>query len=187
MFVVDQVVAVVGNRPILASQIDEQLFTLVAEQQVPAPTTAQDTTRLREQILGDLIDEEIMVQEAQRDTAIVVTEEEVQQGVEQQVKNVRGRFTSGRSAPSCGVPARDALSIAASGRPHGAVPADPAVSDRGGRATCSVPPTIAKAGVFEAEAQLDAADIPSASRHSRGLARGNTARACDSTRALRAR
>ena len=94
VFVVDQVVAVVGNRPILASQIDEQLFTLVAEQQVPAPTTAQDTAQLREQILGDLVDEEILIQEAQRDTAIVVTEEEVAQGVDQQVRNVRGRFTS---------------------------------------------------------------------------------------------
>jgi len=94
VFVVDRVVAVVGNRPILASQIDEQLFTLVAEQQVPAPGTAQDTARLRQQIIGDLVDEELLIQEAQRDTAIVVTEEEVAQGVEQQVRNVRGRFTS---------------------------------------------------------------------------------------------
>jgi peptidyl-prolyl cis-trans isomerase SurA len=40
------------------------------------------------------VDEELLVQQAARDTAIKVTDQEVADGVEQQVRKVRGNFTS---------------------------------------------------------------------------------------------
>ena len=67
VIVVDQVVAVVGNRPVLASQVDEEL----------------------------------LVQQAARDTAIQVTDQEVADGVEQQVRKVPGSWSSkGRQLPN---------------------------------------------------------------------------------------
>ncbi|HEU4700544.1 MAG TPA: peptidylprolyl isomerase [Gemmatimonadales bacterium] len=90
---VDHVVAVVGNRPILASQVSEEIFQRRSqEQQAGQPPLPADDRTLRNEILQQLIDEELMVQEAQRDTSIHVTEEEVAQGVDQQVKKIRGQF-----------------------------------------------------------------------------------------------
>src|SRR5206468_7387621 len=40
------------------------------------------------------VDEELIVQQAERDTTIKVTEQEVQDAVEQTVQNVRKQFTS---------------------------------------------------------------------------------------------
>ena len=92
--VTDRVVAVVGNRPILLSQIDEEIFTRQSQGGLKLPETESGMDSLRQSVMSDIIDEELLVQEAQRDTTIKVTDEEVVQGVEQQVKNVRSRFTS---------------------------------------------------------------------------------------------
>lgn len=92
--VTDRVIAVVGNRPILLSQVDEDIFTRQSQAGLKLPETEAGMDSLRQSVMGDIIDEELLVQEAQRDTTIKVTDEEVVQGVEQQVKNVRSRFTS---------------------------------------------------------------------------------------------
>ena len=92
--VTDRVIAVVGNRPILLSQVDEEIFTRESQAGLKLPDTESGMDSLRQSVMNDIIDEELMVQEAQRDTTIKVTDEEVVQGVEQQVKNVRARFTS---------------------------------------------------------------------------------------------
>ena len=44
--------------------------------------------------MASIIDEELLVQQAQRDTSITVTDEEIASGVEEQVRKVRGNFTS---------------------------------------------------------------------------------------------
>ncbi len=91
--VVDQVVAVVGNRPVLASQVDEELFSRQA-QGVKLPTTPQALDTVRRQIISSIIDEELLVQQASRDTAITITDQEVADGVEQQIRKVRENFQS---------------------------------------------------------------------------------------------
>jgi peptidyl-prolyl cis-trans isomerase SurA len=93
-FVVDRVVAVVGNQPILGSQIEEQLFTMLSARDAPPLGSAADTAALRQRILDDMIAEELLVQAAQRDTAVKVTEQEVSQGVAERLRSVRNRFTS---------------------------------------------------------------------------------------------
>jgi peptidyl-prolyl cis-trans isomerase SurA len=91
--VVDRVVAVVGNRPVLASQVDEELFSRQA-QGVELPRDPKQLDLLRREVVSSIVDEELLVQQAGRDTTIQVTDQEVADGVEQQVRKVRGNFTS---------------------------------------------------------------------------------------------
>ena len=91
--VVDRVLAVVGNRPVLASQVDEELFSRQA-QGVELPTGQEQLDAVRREVVSSIVDEELLVQQAVRDTAIQVTDQEVADGVEQQVRKVRGNFTS---------------------------------------------------------------------------------------------
>lgn len=92
-FTVDRVLAIVGNRPVLASQVEEEIFSRES-QGAKLPTSPEGLEAIRQQIVGSIIDEELLVQQAQRDTAITVTDEEIASGVEEQVKKVRGNFTS---------------------------------------------------------------------------------------------
>ena len=92
-FVVDRVLAVVGNRPVLASQVDEELFSRQS-QGVKLPDNPEGLRAVRQQIVTSIIDEELLVQEAMRDTSIKVTDEEIASGVEEQVRKVRTNFKS---------------------------------------------------------------------------------------------
>jgi peptidyl-prolyl cis-trans isomerase SurA len=92
-FVVDRVVAVVGNRPVLASQVDEELFSRQS-QGAKLPTDSLGVTAVRRDVVSSIIDEELLVQQAQRDTAIRVTDEEIASGVEAQIRKVRSNFSS---------------------------------------------------------------------------------------------
>ena len=85
--------AVVGNRPVLASQVDEEIFSRQSQGQRsrPTPTRSRDPASRSSR---SIVDEELLVQQAQRDTAIKVTDQEIADGVEQQVRKVRGNFTS---------------------------------------------------------------------------------------------
>ena len=91
--VVDEVIAVVGNRPILASQVDEEIFSRQS-QGAKLPDTQEGMLGLRRQVVSSIIDEELLVQQALRDTAITVTDQEIADGVEQQIRKVRTNFTS---------------------------------------------------------------------------------------------
>ena len=87
---VDRVVAVVGNSAILESQLQEEMFgRQQGGQSLPA-----DTAGYRAQVLSDLIDQEVVVQLAARDTTIVVTDNDVADAVENRYREVRRGFTS---------------------------------------------------------------------------------------------
>ena len=90
---VDRIVAVVGTRVILASQLEEELAQAQTAGQV-LPQDSAGRAALRRRILTSLVDMELLVQQAERDTTVKVTEQEVQEAVEQTAKNVRGRFAS---------------------------------------------------------------------------------------------
>ena len=90
---VDRIVAVVGTQPILASQLDEEIASAQAQgQQLPADSAGR--AGMRRRILNNLVETELLVQQAERDTSVKVTEQEVQEAVEQTVRNVRNRFAS---------------------------------------------------------------------------------------------
>lgn len=88
---VDRIVAVVGESAILSSQVEEEIFTQRA-QQGPPPTNPAAFRALCRQVISDLVDAEILVQVALRDTSIKVEDQEIAQGVDQQFRNVRQRF-----------------------------------------------------------------------------------------------
>ena len=72
----DRIVAVVGTRPILASQIEEEMVQQQAQGQT-LPTDSAALATLRRQVLDRLVELEILVQQAERDTSIKVTDQEV--------------------------------------------------------------------------------------------------------------
>ncbi len=89
--VVDRIVAVVGTRAILASEIDEQLFIRFPQGR-GLPTDSAALGAVRRELLDDLITNELLLLEARRDTTIRVTEEEVDAAVDELVKSTRSRY-----------------------------------------------------------------------------------------------
>ena len=89
----DGIAAVVGTRAILRSQIEEHLVQYQA-QGGQMPSDSAGLGRLRRQILDQEIESELLVQQAQRDTAVKVTEQEVLDEVERTYQNVRKQFSS---------------------------------------------------------------------------------------------
>ncbi|PYO94764.1 MAG: hypothetical protein DMD62_04115 [Gemmatimonadetes bacterium] len=89
----DRIVAIVGTRPILESQVEEEMVQQQA-QGAQLPTDSAGLAAVRRQILDRLIELEVLVQQAQRDTSIKVTDQEVLDQVEQTYQNVRKQFSS---------------------------------------------------------------------------------------------
>lgn len=85
----DSIVAVVGSTPILASDVELALdFVRLA-----ATDTLTPDTLLRRQVLQQLIDNELLQEQARRDT-IEVSRDEVNSEVEASIRALRGRFDS---------------------------------------------------------------------------------------------
>ena len=90
--VVDRIVAVVGPKAILKSNIEERIL-LEHPQGKNLPTTPEGMKQLREALLQVLIDEELLVQEASRDTTIKVLDDDVTKSVDLLMRTTRGRYT----------------------------------------------------------------------------------------------
>ncbi|HXM38308.1 MAG TPA: peptidylprolyl isomerase [Gemmatimonadales bacterium] len=89
----DRIVAIVGTRPILASQLEEEIVQMQAQgRQLPADSAGR--AKLRRQVLDQMVEEEMLVQQAQRDTTVKITEQEVLDQVEQTYQNVRKQFNT---------------------------------------------------------------------------------------------
>ncbi|HEX9703953.1 MAG TPA: peptidylprolyl isomerase [Gemmatimonadales bacterium] len=89
----DRIVAVVGTRAILLSQVEEALVQLRSQGvEMPPDSAARDS--LRRDMLDQMIDEQLIVEEAERDTTIQVSDQEVQDQVEQTYQNVRRQFAT---------------------------------------------------------------------------------------------
>lgn len=87
---IDRIVAVVGTKPILWSEVMENLNQLRAQGlTVPTDSAGQRAVFLR--VLNELIDQEVLVQEAVR-LAVTVADAEVAKGVEQHIQRVRQGF-----------------------------------------------------------------------------------------------
>src|SRR5207302_10921147 len=85
---VDRIVAVVGTRPILASQVEQQPVLAQSQgQKVPEDSVGRNAAR--RQVLSQMVDEELLVQQADRDTPTKVPGQEVQDADGQTVQHVR--------------------------------------------------------------------------------------------------
>lgn len=92
--VLDRIVAVVGTEPILLSQIEEQIVQLRAQANFTLPADSAAWLALRRRIVREMVDDELLMQQAERDTMIKVSEQEVSDQVEKSFQNVRGQFRS---------------------------------------------------------------------------------------------
>jgi peptidyl-prolyl cis-trans isomerase SurA len=94
---VDRVVAVVGEMPILASRVEEELNLVLAEMQRsgrPLPTDSSEIAGYRRDIVSRLVDDELLLQQALRDTTVKVTEQQVQSATDAALRQTRGQFQS---------------------------------------------------------------------------------------------
>jgi peptidyl-prolyl cis-trans isomerase SurA len=87
---IDRIVAVVGTKAITASQLGERFQ--VEMQGRPEPKDPKVLKQLYRSLLQSIVDEELVVQEAQRDTMIKVTDEEVTQSVDELYRNIRSKL-----------------------------------------------------------------------------------------------
>ncbi|HEX2778658.1 MAG TPA: peptidylprolyl isomerase [Gemmatimonadaceae bacterium] len=89
---VDRIVAVVGNKAILYSNVIEAVNVRRAQGlQLPADSAGQ--AKVMRQIVDELIDEEVLVQKA-KDEHVTVADADLSATVESQIKRVRGQFTT---------------------------------------------------------------------------------------------
>ncbi|MCU0618570.1 MAG: peptidylprolyl isomerase [Gemmatimonadaceae bacterium] len=89
---VDRVIAVAGDKPILWSEVLEELNTRRA-QGMPIPPDSVEQRQLVERIIGELVDAELLVQKAGVEK-VTVTDADLASGVETQYKRVRDQFPS---------------------------------------------------------------------------------------------
>jgi len=76
--VIDQVVAVVGNNPILKSDIEQQAIQMLAQ----GMTTAGD---MKCEVLEQLLEQKLLLAEAELDTTIIVTDNQINQNLENRI------------------------------------------------------------------------------------------------------
>jgi peptidyl-prolyl cis-trans isomerase SurA len=90
----DRIIAVVGSRPILLSEVDEQLNARMQAQNQKPPNDTTLLNPLRRQMIQELVDLELLYQMALNDTTVKVTDEQVNAAVDEQVRNVRRKYPS---------------------------------------------------------------------------------------------
>ena len=93
---VERVVAVVGDSMISMTQLDESLFQMEARGWT-RPTGAVELLEARLEVLEQLINQQLIIQEAAKDTLLEVSEEELEDRVQQEIEGqVRQFGTLGR-------------------------------------------------------------------------------------------
>ena len=89
---IDRIAAIVGRNPIPESRIEERLQLMRRDPQFPTDSATIDG--LRHSILDSLIVEELVVQAAERDTMVQVSEEDVQSQADERLRSIREGFVS---------------------------------------------------------------------------------------------
>lgn len=88
---VDRIAAIVGDRPILWTEVMEEINERRARGLKPPPDSAGQM-ELARGVIQEMIDEEVIVQHALRDTSVHVSELDVQNAADAQMKRVRSQF-----------------------------------------------------------------------------------------------
>jgi peptidyl-prolyl cis-trans isomerase SurA len=94
---VDRIVAIVGSVAIPLSRVDEEVNLMVAERQRsgrPLPKDSAEFVALRREVIERLIEDELLVQQATRDTMVKVTDQQVQATVDASVRQTRSQFST---------------------------------------------------------------------------------------------
>src|ERR1700730_10422219 len=89
---IDRVVAIVGDQPLLWSDVLTSINQRRA-QGLQLPTDSAAQSALAHTVLGELVDEEILVQKA-KEMKLEVTDADITSGADRQIKQVRSQFSS---------------------------------------------------------------------------------------------
>ncbi|HEY4321458.1 MAG TPA: peptidylprolyl isomerase [Gemmatimonadales bacterium] len=96
---VDRIVAVVGNTPILWSEVSEEVFARVSKGEEHLPDQVKDPLeyakvfpRVARRYVDTLIAFQLLYKQALTDTTIKVTDQEVNQAVDQTIESARKQF-----------------------------------------------------------------------------------------------
>ena len=89
----DRIVAVVGVQPITQYDVQERMLQLQQQPGFQPPQNAQEFDRITREVVGQLVDEELLVQKAEQ-LKIEIPDTELTAPVDQQLRQVRGRFSS---------------------------------------------------------------------------------------------
>lgn len=87
----DSIVAVVGDKPILSSEVDFQAQMYAVQSGISIDDT-QQMQALKQELLQQMINDRLILLKAKQDTTIKVTDDEVEQGFQQRLQQLRGRF-----------------------------------------------------------------------------------------------
>jgi peptidyl-prolyl cis-trans isomerase SurA len=90
---VERIAAIVGSEPILTSELAAQI-QMVAIQRKIRPANQQEAERLQKEILEQMIMEKLIQIEARKDTSIKVSSEEIDQTLDDHVRNIASQFPS---------------------------------------------------------------------------------------------
>ncbi|MCK4386422.1 MAG: SurA N-terminal domain-containing protein, partial [candidate division Zixibacteria bacterium] len=94
--VLDRIVAVVGNQIILESELKAQL-ALYATQFGIDLKDEQRKKEMEAELLEQMINDNLLLIQAQKDTTIEVTSKEVETAVKEQLEKVKAQFPSGEA------------------------------------------------------------------------------------------
>ncbi len=89
---IDRIVAVVGVTPILFSQVEERFYQNQSNPAARVPKEPEAQLAYRRALIDTLINEELLYQEAIKDTMIQVTDQEVAEAVAQVLAGQRRRY-----------------------------------------------------------------------------------------------
>lgn len=95
---VDHISAVVGNQPILYSQIQEEIYAAQSQNGLRVPDPATDPAgyaKVIRRYADTLVNFELMYRQAQQDTTIKVTDQEAEDAADQVIKSTRNQFKTG--------------------------------------------------------------------------------------------
>lgn len=89
----DRIIAVVGDQPITQYDLQERMLLLRQQPGFRPPTSEAEFNVMAREVVGQLIDEEALVQKAQQ-LKVEVLDHELAPNVDKQMREIRSRFTS---------------------------------------------------------------------------------------------
>jgi peptidyl-prolyl cis-trans isomerase SurA len=91
--VLDRIVAVVGDKIILESELEAR-FQLYSAQFKPNIKTSEEENNLKRELLDQMINDKLIVTQAEKDTLLQVTPKEVDDALEEEIKGLKEQFPS---------------------------------------------------------------------------------------------
>jgi len=91
--VLDRIVAVAGDKIILESELEAR-FQLYSAQFKPKIKTSEEENNLKRELLDQMINDKLIVTQAEKDTLLQVTPKEVDDALEEEIKRLKEQFPS---------------------------------------------------------------------------------------------